>query len=232
MLDLALVGPVLAQEEPPAVWAGRASTEVVASSVETRIEVIKPGQVFARQVRRPTRSARLGKDFPFGEGQYAGVVKAGTMLYGENFMAIPRVGETLPPRRKDDLTWCVSGRPPLLCFRWNGPGDMEYSSVFGEMMFLRAPAGDWRPAHDLEIVEQTATPEPPYEDLMVLKVVGENGFVISNIRRQGEVQIVENETHYWDELVDGQRGAKLKFRLSPVKNSKGEVTAARTAIAP
>jgi hypothetical protein len=231
-LSVTTAGVASAREGAPPLWSGAFGTEVVAGSVETKLGVIQPGQVLTRQIRRPKRTAVLAKDFAFGEGQYAGVMKAGTVLYGEVFLSIPRVGSTLPPRRKDDLIWCAAGRQPVLCFRWNGPGDQEYSSVFGDMMFYRAPAGNWTLARQLEIVETPAAIDPPYEDLMVLKVVGETGLVISYVRQQGEAKAVENRTYYWDDPVDGLRSSKFKFRLAPVKNAKGEVVAARATVAP
>jgi hypothetical protein len=225
-------GPALAQEGAPPAWSGWGKSEVVAASVETKLGLVQPGQAFARQVRRPVRTARLAKDFAFGQGQYAGVVKAGTVLYGENFLTIPPVGVTLPKRRKDDLIWCVAGGAPVLCFRWNGPGDMEYAGVIGGLMFDRAPFGNWHEARGLELVEQPLVLDPPYEEFMVLKVVGENGFVVSRVRQRGEAKNVQDETHYWDDPVERQTGAKLKLGFSPVKNAKGEVTAARVTAAP
>ena len=232
MLSVAIAGAACAQDGAPPLWSGASGTEVVAGSVEIRLGAIQPGQVFARQVRQPIRRGRLVRDFPFGEGKYAGVVKAGTPLYGEVFLTIPPAGVKLPPRRKDDLVWCVAGAAPVLCFRWNGPNDAEYAGVIGGLMFDRAPFGNWHAAPGLDIREEPAPLNPPYEELLVLKVVGETGFVVSKVRQQGEVKVVENETHYWDDLVDGQRGAKSKFRLTPVKNAKGEVIAARAAVAP
>jgi hypothetical protein len=228
--SVASVGVASAQEGAPLLWSGASGTEVVAGSVQTKPGLIQPGEVFARQVRQPIRRGYLVKDFPFGEGKYAGVIKAGTPLYGEIFLTIPPAGMKLPPRRKDDLVWCVAGSAPVLCFRWNGPDDMEYAGVIGGLMFDRAPFGNWHAAPGLEIREQSAPLNPPYEELMVLKVVGETGFVVSKVSQMGERKRVEDETHYWDDPVE--RGAKLKLRFSPVKNAKGEVVAARAAVAP
>lgn len=229
---VASAGIASAQDGAPPLWSGAAGREVVAGSVETRPGVIQPGQVFARQARQPIRRGYLAKDFPFGEGQYAGVVKAGTPLYGEIFLSIPPAGTKPPPRRKDDVVWCVAGAAPVLCFRWNGPDDMEYAGVIGGLMFDRAPFGDWHAAPGLEIREQPEPLNPPYEELMVLKVVGETGFVVSNVRQMGDRKDVRDETHYWDAPVERPRGAKLKLRFSPVKNAKGEVVAARAAVEP
>ncbi|MEJ2816743.1 hypothetical protein [Caulobacter sp. CCG-8] len=228
--SVAGTGVASAQQGAPPLWSGASGTEVVAGSAQNKLGLIQPGEVFARQVRQPIRRGVLAKDFPFGQGKYAGVVKAGAPLYGEVFLTIPRVGEDLPPRRKDDLVWCVAGAAPVLCFRWNGPNDTEYAGVIGGLMFDRAPFGNWHAAPGLEIREDPAPLNPPYEELMVLKVVGETGFVVSKVEQMGDRKHVTDETHYWDDPVE--RDARFKLRFSPVKNAKGEVVAARATPAP
>jgi hypothetical protein len=229
-LSLVSANAALAQDAPaPALWSGKSGMETVPGSIISKLGDLKPGDLLAKVNERPERTARLTTDYVFGDGKSQWVIKAGTPLYAAQFMTIQAVGSApLPARRADDVHWCVAAKaPPLVCFRWSGPGKIERAGSMGDMMFSRTPQGGWIQDAEPALKEQPVTFDDPYEESQIINAVTETGVVVTHRYQQDKGGWSYDQPVKWGEPTWRVSGGKVVFQ--PMRDAAGAVTGATAA---
>ena len=226
-------GTLFAQEVPvPALWSGASDLEPIPGSAMSKLGEVKAGDVLAKVNKRPVRTARLMADYHFRAENWNLLIPAGTPLYAARFVIIQQAGSApSPQRRADDVHWCVAAKvPPLVCFRWSGPDNVEIAGVLGDMMFGRTPNSWYFRAPEPLLKEQPVTFDEPYEETQTLKTIADAGVVVTQRYRQGAGGWSYDSTIKWDESTWRSSGGNM--RLQPVRDAAGAVTGALVANAP
>lgn len=223
---LALAASAAAQElAPPPLWIGQVEDERIPVSAKTGL--VQQGDVVAKTIKKPKRTARMTADYSFSDGQNTWVIPAGSPFFGTYFFSLQRVGDApLPPRRNNDVHWCSAAKErPIVCFRWNGPGQVERAGAGGAIILERTPGGRWVPDREPALKEQLVAIDPPYEVTQTLKDLTEEGVLVTRDVRQGEGRWGSERLRKWGEKVLLDSGAVVVFE--PVRDPAGVLTAAR-----
>lgn len=223
-LGVVLLAGGAAAQEPvaPPLWSGEVGNVTV--PVSTKIGEVKPGDLVAKAIKKARRTARLTADYSFGDGY---VIPAGSPFFAARFFTIQRVGSApLPPRRKDDVHWCAAAKePPIVCFRWNGPGQVERAGASGAIILERTPGGRWIEDREPALKEQPVVIDPPYEETQTLKAVTDEGVIVRQDYSQGEGRWGYDKPTKWGEKVRLSSGVAVVFE--PMRDPGGALIGAR-----
>lgn len=213
-----------AASDVPSLWSGSGGFEEAAPPVLLKSGDVHLGDVLSRTSSRPTRTARLIQDYRFRAGDKEVLIPKGTAFFAYFYPIIQSVGAAPLPRRRDnDLVWCVAAAaPPYACFRWNAPGQTEYSPATDEPARFRTPWVDgWIAAPEPKLFEESVAVQATQE-FLVVKSIDERGVTVTNVQTQGGL------SKSWDRHYDWGRGpwsygvGTLNF--APVKGRKDLAT--------
>ncbi len=217
----------------PPLWSGKFGFEAAEPPTVPKAGEVRVGDILGRTSRRPTRLARLTQAYRFGEGEQAVLIPAGTPFFASLYPIIEPVGsKPLPPRRNNDLTWCVAATaPPYACFRWNGPGDVEYApATDGPAQNRRPFVTGWVAAPEPRLREE-AIAVSPEEELMVVKSIGPVGVTVTTTSKQGALETSYDRPVWWGQGV-WYPGRDAELTFSPIKDSRGRIIGATANLGP
>ncbi len=220
LIILVVVAMLATASDVPPLWSGSAGFEEAAPPVLLKSGDVHPGDVLAKTSSRPTRTARLTQDYQFRAGEEEVLIPKGTPFFAYFYPVIQSVDAApLPPRRDNDLVWCVAAvAPPYGCFRWNAPGQTEYSPATDDATRFRTPfIQGWRAAPEPALHEEPVAIEASQE-VMVVKSIDERGVTVSKVQSQGGLSKGWDRHYSWGQGPWTYDVGTLNF--APVKGRK------------